>query len=187
MFGQNGPSLYVLLPHDTLESVVTLRSRLADDDEYRKAGASVLDTPLSDPSFVRMESSLMRAFSHMPKLEIPDAVKGKSSRIFEMRIYESHNDKAALKKIEMFNEGGEIEVFRKTGLDPVFFGESMIGPRLPNLTYMLAFENMDARYERWDVFRNHPDWKALSGKEEYKGTVSNITDIILRPAPGSQI
>jgi hypothetical protein len=91
------------------------------------------------------------------------------------------------KKVEMFNEGGEIAIFKKTGLTPVFFGESIIGPNLPNLNYMLAFKDMADRDQRWQVFRDDPDWKKLSANPAYRDTVSNITDIILRPTEYSQI
>jgi hypothetical protein len=132
---------------------------------------------------VRMESSLLRAFKNMPKLEVPE----KKGRIFELRTYESHSIKAAKKKIEMFNEGGEIAIFKKTGLLPVFFGETLIGPMMPNLTYMLVFEDMADRDAKWKVFGGSPDWKKLSSNPDYKDTVSNITDIILRPERYSQI
>jgi len=87
----------------------------------------------------------------------------------------------------MFNEGGEIAIFKKTGLQPVFFGETLIGPKLPNLTYMLAFDDMVTRDEKWGTFRSDPEWKELSANPAYKDTVSNITDIILQPARYSQI
>ena len=58
---------------------------------------------------------------------------------------------------------------------------------MPNLTYMLAFDDLADRDAKWDVFRVDPAWKKLSGDPAYKDTVSNITDIILRPAPYSQI
>ena len=58
---------------------------------------------------------------------------------------------------------------------------------MPNLTYMLAFEDMTERDKNWDIFRNHPDWLKLKSDPQYKDTVSNITDIILRPASYSQI
>jgi len=38
-----------------------------------------------------------------------------------------------------------IAIFRRAGLQPVFFGETLIGAKMPNLTYMLVFENMAAR------------------------------------------
>lgn len=181
MYGPNSPSLYVLLVHKSLESVAKASSHLIEDDEYRKA--DFVNTDLSEPGYVRIESSLMIAFKDMPKLEVPE----KKPRIFELRTYESHSIKAAKKKIEMFNEGGEIAIFKKTGLRPVFFGETLIGPQLPNLTYMLAFNDMETRDKQWRVFSSNPEWKKLRANPAYKDTVSNITDIILRPARYSQI
>ncbi|NQT02020.1 MAG: NIPSNAP family protein [Planctomycetes bacterium] len=183
MYGPNNPTLYVLLVHKSLDTVMNSASLLMEDKEYRKAGADFINAPLSEPAFVRMESSLMVAFKDMPKLEVPE----KKSRIFELRTYESHSIKASKKKIEMFNEGGEIAIFKKTGLRPVFFGETLIGPKMPNLTYMLVFENMADRNKKWKVFGGDPDWKKLRSDPAYKDTVSNITDIILRPASYSQI
>jgi len=187
LYGPNRPSLYVLIPHPTIESVLSLSSRLGKDAEYQKTAAPFLDMPLSDPGFVRLESSLLLAFAHMPKLAVPAQVAEKKSRIFELRIYESHGEKAAKKKIEMFNEGGEIGIFLSAGLRPVFFAETLAGPLMPNLHYMLVFNDMADRDKGWAVFRDHPDWVKLRGKPEYANTVSNTTDIILQPTPYSQI
>ena len=87
----------------------------------------------------------------------------------------------------MFNAGGEIQVFRDTGLTPVFFGETVFGQLMPNLSYMLAFKDMETRNKNWDIFRVSDGWVAIKDLEEYKDTVSNITDIIMRPAKCSQI
>jgi len=183
MYGPNNPTLYVLLVHKSLDTVMNSAQMLMDDKEYRKAGSDFVNAPLSEPAFVRMESSLMLAFKDMPKLEVPE----KKKRLFELRTYESHSIKASKKKIEMFNEGGEIAIFKKTGLQPVFFGETLIGPLMPNLTYMLVFEDMADRDKKWKVFGSSPEWKKLRSNPAYKDTVSNITDIILRPAGYSQI
>ncbi len=182
-YGPNQPTLYVLLVHQSIETVVNSASLLMADDEYLKAGVHYVDAPLAEPAYVRLKSSLMVAFKDMPKLEAPK----KKSRIFELRTYESHSIKAAKKKIEMFNEGGEIAIFRKTGLQPVFFGETLIGPKMPNLTYMLVFDDLTDRDAKWKVFGGDPAWKKLRSDPAYRGTVSNITDIILQPAPYSQI
>jgi len=103
-----------------------------------------------------------------------------------LRTYESHNDKAALNKLKMFN-AGEVPIFRKTGLTPVFFGETLIGEKMPSLNYMLTFPDMAARDAAWAAFIKDPDWKTLSGDPQYKENVSAITDLILRPTPFSQI
>ena len=150
-------------------------------------GASYLNTELSDPKFIRIEKILYKNFKYLPVIEVPKQKMDNSGRIYEVRIYESHSLKAAKKKIEMFNEGGEIEIFKKTGLNPVFFGETIAGPMMPNLTYMLVFDDMADRDKNWKVFVNSPEWKELSGDMQYKDTVSNISDIILSPASCSQI
>jgi len=66
-----------------------------------------------------------------------------------------------LKKIEMFNEGGEIALFDRTGLRPVFFGQTLIGRRQPNLVYMTVHQDMAARENIWEQFGNSEDWKKL--------------------------
>jgi NIPSNAP len=189
MYGPNQPMLaiYVLLPHKSLESFASATSRLAQDSAYQQAGSGFLDASYDGPAYVRMESSLMVAFDEMPGIELPPPAGGKEPRIFELRTYESHNAKAGRKKIEMFNSGGEIALFRQTGLNPVFFGETLVGPQMPNLTYMLCFRDMVQRDSAWKVFVDSPGWKDLSVRPEYKDTVSNITDIILRPMEYSQI
>jgi hypothetical protein len=183
VYGPSSSTLLVLLPHRSLESVTTLRQRLADDAEYQRAGAAVLDAPMSDPAYVRYESTLLRAFEKMPRLEVP----ARQSRIFELRTYESPGNKAALNKLEMFNAGGEVPIFRRTGLTPVFFGEALLGENLPHLTYMLTFPDMAARDRAWAAFSADPEWKTLSANPHFKDNVSTITDVILRPARYSQI
>jgi len=176
--------VYVLLPHKSIESAVTVVDGLADDVEFCRAGAAFLEAPASDPAYQRIESSLLLAFDGHPKLEVPSK---KDSRIFQLRIYESHSIERAKKKIAMFNEGGEIEIFRRSGMPPVFFGETLVGDKMPNLTYMLGFDDMDARKKGWDNFLKDPAWIALKSDPQYKDTVSNITNIYLRPLRCSQI
>lgn len=183
VYGGEWTDLEVLLPHKSLESVVAAPAALAADEEFQKAGAEFLGTPATDPAFVRYESSLMAAFSGMPKLKAPE----KKSRIFEVRTYESHSEQFAKKKIEMFNEGGEIDIFLETGLTPVFFGETLIGQRMPNLTYMLVYDDMADRDANWASFVGSERWKKLSGDPQYKDTVSNIHNRILRPLGYSQV
>jgi len=183
VYGPSKPTLHVLLVHNSLVSVLNSSAQLLADPEVREKGAAFLNASLAEPAYVRFESSLLLAFSQMPRLEVPAS----KERIFELRIYESHSAKAGKKKVEMFNEGGEIAIFKKTGLNPVLFGETIIGPNMPNLHYMLAFKDMAERDQRWQTFRDDPDWKKLSADPAYKDTVSNITDLILRPADYSQI
>ena len=187
-FGSGSPSMLVLLPHKDIGSVATVGDRLQADEEYRTRGREHHMRASTDPGYVRIDSQLMKAFSGMPRLEKPSGATAGQGRVFELRTYESHSKAAHRKKVEMFDRG-EIEIFRKTGLAPVFFGSNLIGQNLPSLTYLLVFESLAAREANWQTFINDPDWKSLRATPGYEDSniVSSIDSFILRPGPGSQI
>ena len=181
------PTIFVLTPASA-ETFGAIDSRLERDDAFMRAAAPYFDAPASDPVYVRQEVSLLAAFPKMPHVEVP-AAGAKAPRLFELRIYESHNERAHRAKVRMFAEMGEIEIFRRAGLMPVFFSRTVAGSRMPSLVYMLVHENQATREKAWDAFRNDPDWKKLSATEGYTDPeiVSNITTVLLRPAAYSQI
>lgn len=185
--GPDTPTVYLLLPHPSAESVLTLTSRLNADAEYEKAGAAFRALPASDPPYVRRESCLLVAFAGAPTLEVPSAANAVPSRVFELRTYESHNDRAHLKKVEMFEKGAEIPIFRRVGLNHVFFARTLVGTGLPSLTYMLVFPDLATYEKNWAKFREDPEWVKLRSDPAYADTVSNITNALLRPTDYSQI
>jgi hypothetical protein len=121
----------------------------------------------------------------MPKLELPVH----KSRIFELRRYEHATESAGKKKLEMFNDAGEIDIFKRLGFNPVFFGETLIGEKRPNLIYMVSFNDMADHDSRWKSFGGDPEWKRISTKPEYADSklVSHITSTFLTPASFSGI
>lgn len=178
--------VFVLLRHTSLESVVTFTASLAADAEFMEKGADFLNAPASAPAFKREESALLLAFKGMPAMETPVSNPG---RVFQLRTYESPSVKTGLKKIEMFNDAGEIKLFREVGLNPVFFGQTLVGAKMPCLTYMLGFKSMDEQKAAWARFLAHPDWKRLSGMAEYsdKAILCGITNLAVVPAEYSQV
>jgi hypothetical protein len=108
--------------------------------------------------------------------------------MFELRTYESPSDQDHRRKVEMFNSG-EYDVFEKAGFSQVFYGDVLVGSRLPCLTYMLGFTDLTDRTAKWNAFREAPEWKKLSGSPRYafESIVSNITNLILSPTTYSQI
>ena len=180
-----GAAVYVLIVFRSAGQAATLSERLAADEEHNKVGADYLAAPASDPVYERIEISLHGAIDAMPKLEKPDTAK---PRLLNLRIYESPSERAGRKKIEMFNQH-ELPIFRRVGLNPVFFGETLIGSKMPNLTYMLVFPDDAERRAAWGRFGADDDWKKLKAVPEYadKEIVSHITNKILTPAPYSGI
>ena len=188
MIGPDNATMYVLLPYKSLEAFGMANDRVRSDPEYQKLGAEFLNAPATDPAYVRVESSLMGAIAGVPKMEVPAATAERKARIFELRTYESHSKAANKKKIEMFNTG-ELAIFRRAGVQPVFFGETLIGTRMPNLTYMVTFEDMAAHDANWRAFGGDPEWKKLSATPGFTDAeiVCNISKVFLRPTAYSQI
>lgn len=186
--GPETPSIYVLMPSLSLDTLVNVEARLAQDAAYLKAGAPFLNAPATAPAFTRMESSLLQAFERTPRLKLPPATATNGPRVFELRTYESPSDQDHKRKVEMMDMS-EGEIFDKAGFFQVFYGDTLVGSRLPNLTYMISSESMADRDKKWAAFRNSPEWKSLSAQPRYafEAIVSNITNVILTPTAYSQI
>ncbi|HEY5915244.1 MAG TPA: NIPSNAP family protein [Verrucomicrobiae bacterium] len=183
---KGNPSVFVLIPYASPDALAKATARLNADKDYQEAGKEYLQSPKSNPAFERIDSWLMLAFAGMPRLEIPAYSKEKKPRIFEIRTYESHSELKALKKVDMFNSG-EIDVMREVGLAPVFYGQALIGPNLPHLTYMLSAENQDEHKKHWGAFGKHPVWDKMKNDPQYADTVSKITNWMVAPTAYSQI
>ena len=185
--GPDSPTLHLLLPHPDAASVVTLDARLEADPEYRKAAASSLVLPPADAPFLSCDSSLHAAVATMPGIEKPTGAAAGKDRLFELRTYRSATEAASRRKIEMFEAGGELALFRRVGLSTVFFGRDLVGSGLPSLTYMVVFADADAREKAWAAFREHPEWVKMRDDPRFADTVSNIDSSLLRPTDYSQI
>lgn len=174
----------VLLAFASLDDWALATLRILGDMEFERKAKEWLELPKNDPLYARVETSVLLAFDQCPAVETPAKGEG---RVFQLRCYESHSLLKAQRKIHMFNEGGEIALFRQCGMNPVFFGATLAGARMPSLTYMLGFDDEAAQKAAWGKFMAHPEWKKLRGMPIYKDTVSNITNIILRPTAYSQL
>ena len=183
---ENDHSVYMLIPFAQFEQFSSLNERLAADQVYMAAAAAHFARELKDPAFARIESRFMKAFSGMPVIELPAGTAEKQPRIFELRLYESHTEHHAALKVDMFNSG-EIQLMKDVQMAPVFYGETLVGPRVPNLIYMLSASDEAAHKEHWKSFLAHPEWDRMKKLEKYKDTVSKIDKWFLRPLPSSQI
>ena len=176
-----GKMVYVFIPYKTLAQYEQLPAKLAKDKVYAEAGKAFLDAPYNNPPFVRYESILAIAFTHMPEFRAPSFTTPKSERIYEYRSYESATEAKAAKKIQMFNEGGEIGIFEAIGANATFYAKVIMGSQMPRLIYMTTYADMKSHDERWAAFRIHPEWKRISSLEEYKNSTSKTRAFLLNP------
>ncbi len=186
--GPETPTLYVLLPSPRLETLVTAELQLAKDETFMRAAAPFWNAPANQPAYLRIESSLMIAFEGWPKLVVPPVTAQHGKRIFQLRTYESPSSQAHVRKVEMFHSG-EFDVFQRAGFWQVFYGDVLVGPRLPKLTYMLSYPDLGEMNAKWAAFGADPEWKRLtnSPRFNFEEIVSNITNLVLTPTSYSQI
>lgn len=177
--------IYAWIPYSSPDNYIMVQDKLAGDNIYQQAATAYLNAPATEPAYERIESSLLKAFAHMPAYKAPEA----KPRIFELRRYEHATEGAGKKKLEMFNDAGEIDIFKRLGFNPVFFGETVIGEARPNLIYMITFDDMAAHDSHWKAFGSDPEWKKVSSIPDYADAklVSHITSTFLSPAAFSQI
>lgn len=182
--GPELPTFYLLIPGPSIAALAEVDLRLAHDSAFLKTADPFWNAPATAPAFLRVDSSLLAAFEGWPRLTPP----GNTKRIFQLRTYESPSNRDHVRKIEMFHHG-ELQIFENAGFHPVFFGDALIGARIPSLTYMLSFTSMEELNAKWKVFGSDPAWKKLSTSPRYgfEEIVSNITNLVLSPLTASQI
>jgi len=182
-----GTKVFVLIPLKEMAQIEKVETSLAKDKEFQTVASDYMNAAFDNPPYERVESILLKAFAEQPDLFVPKFTTPKGEQIFELRSYQSATEKIYRKKVEMFNEGGETGIFKSIGANAVFYGEVISGSEMPNLIYMTSYENMQSNEDHWKAFRDHPDWKKLSGMEEYKNTVSHIDKFMLHPTDYSDI
>lgn len=179
--------MYVLIPLRSLEQINRIEDGLIADGAYNTDGAAYLAAPFDAPAYTRIETIVLRAFSKMPHFQSPSLNGEPSERIYELRSYEGSSEKFYHQKVHMFNEGGEVPLFKRLGFNAVFYAEVLAGSHMPNLMYMTSFDNMASRDEHWKNFGADPEWKRLSAMPEYQHTVSKADIIFLHPAVYSEL
>jgi hypothetical protein len=172
--------IFVFIPFTSLEQFGKLEGKLKKDKTFQKDGTAYLGAPYDKPPYLRMETILLHAFDYMPESRIPNLNTPPSERVYELRSYESYSEQLLANKIEMFNEGGEVDLFEKLEFNAVFYGEVIAGSHMPNLMYMTSFADMESREAHWAAFRDHPDWLKLKALPQYQNNVSHIDRIMLR-------
>jgi NIPSNAP len=173
--------IYLYLPLKSLNDPLLLAEKLNKDSDYQLAGADYLNAAYSTPPYTRIETILLKAFSLAPQMIVPKLTAPKNERVYELRSYESATEKIFANKVHMFNEGNEIDIFKRINANAVFYSEVIAGSHMPNLMYMTCYENKADRDAHWKAFGADAAWKKLSAMPEYQHNVSHIDIMFLQP------
>ena len=173
--------ILLLIPFRSMSQFLEVDARLESDTLYKEKGKKYLHTMHDKPTFKRVESVLLKAFADMPKLKTPNLGGPRSTRVYELRSYESSSDAYYKNKVDMFNAGGEIKLFEQLEFNAIFYGEVISGPKMPNLMYMTTFQDRKSRDAHWKEFVDSPEWKELISMSEYDNNVSHADIYLLYP------
>ena len=189
MAGLPSPTLFVLTPSSSLESLLAIEAGLERDDAFIRAADPYLNAPATDPVYLRQELSLLTAFPNVPRMEVPAATAAKGPRLFELRTYESHNERAHRAKVRMFTEMGEVDIFRKVGLTPVFFAGRSSARGCRASSTCSCTRTWPAAKRAGTHSAPVPTGRTLAATPGFSDAeiVTNITTVFLRPAAYSQI
>lgn len=149
--------------------------------------AAYADALFSAVPYARMESILLEAFPLAPQMQLPSLKGPHEEHIYELRSYESPTEKYNESKVQMFNAGGEIALFKRLGFNGIFYAEVLSGSHMPNLMYLTSFDNKQARDEHWKAFGDDPEWKKLKALPQYQNNVSKADIVLCHAAPYSDM
>lgn len=173
-------TMYVIMPIQ-LTDIVNIPTKLNNDKDYQSKGAEYLDAVYTAPPYSRLETIILQAFPLAPQFQSPKLNGPRRDRVYELRSYESATEKIFKNKVQMFNEGDEIGLFKRLNFNAAFYAEVISGAKMPNLMYMTCHENRPTRDANWKNFSNDPYWKKLSSMPEYQHNVSHIDINFLYP------
>jgi hypothetical protein len=108
------------------------------------------------PPYDTLQRVLLQATDFSPEIA-PLAEKPKSPRYFELRLYHSPTRRQLQLVHERFT-ASEIPIFHRSGVHPILYGDTLIGPEMPNLTYIIPFTTLAEREKAWDAFTADPEW-----------------------------
>ncbi|RYZ93498.1 MAG: NIPSNAP family containing protein, partial [Sphingobacteriaceae bacterium] len=123
--------VYVFIPFNNLGKIEDVDEKLSKDKLYIEQSKGYTNAIYNAAPYSRLEIVILKAFTGMPKPEIPLLAAAKSDRIYELRSYESATEKYHINKVDMFNAGDEIGIFNRLGFNAVFYSSVIAGSRMP--------------------------------------------------------
>jgi NIPSNAP len=106
--------------------------------------------------------------------------------IYELRIYRCLPNRlpALLKRFETQT----LRIWEKHGIRQAGFWTNVIGASNTELTYLLAWESLAEREQKWNAFVRDPEWLAARDESEKDGPiVADLASSILQPTSFSSV
>jgi NIPSNAP len=115
----------------------------------------------------------------------PDEL-GRGTMIYELRIYSCFPGRlpALLKRFETKT----LDIWKKHDIRPAGFWTVLIGEGNNDLHYLLAWESLAEREQKWTAFQNDQAWITARAESEHDGLIiANIKSAFLQPTAFSTV
>lgn len=170
------PQVAVIFGFRSLAEMWDVRAKLNRDEELRKAFEAWQAGP--EPPFELQNNVLLEATGYSPEIAALDPPPS-TPRIFELRVYHSPTWRQLQALHERF-EGPEIKIFHRVGVRPLLYSSTVIGPNMPNLTYLIPFDDLAAREKAWNAFGADEEWiKVRKESIDKHGQIANVIQLAL--------
>ena len=178
------PQFVVMLGLESLEQIPALRNKLRGDASFQKAFAAWENGP--EPPYEHFSQTLLKATDYCP--DVPAELNKGKGRIYELRTYHSPTWKQLAALHQRF-AGPEIKIFHRSGIHPILYTETVVGANMPNLTYLIPFDNLAAREKAWEAFLADAEWiKVRKESVEQHGQIASVIQVsLLKAAPYSPL
>ncbi len=106
--------------------------------------------------------------------------------VYELRVY--HCIPGHLPDINKRFENTALRLWEKHGIRQVGFWTDIIGNSNQKLTYMLEWNSLTEREQKWNAFTTDPEWLAAKAETEKNGQIiARIENSILAPTVYSKM
>lgn len=109
--------------------------------------------------------------------------------LYELRHYDVRGERGLAFVTRRFSDH-ILRIWDRLRIEPVGFWKVSVGPTSPRLTYLLAWDDLAQRQERWDRFEADPEWQQIRADTNaaYGGSpIHAITNSVLQPTPFSPL
>jgi len=170
------PQVATLFGFGSVEELLGARERLRADEEWKKGFEAWENHP--EQPYEHLTSTLLELTDYCPT--VPTSLEPRNApRIFEIRVYHSPTWRQLRALHERF-AGPEIQIFHRVGVHPILYSSTVFGGQLPNLTYVIPFDDLAAREKAWNAFGADPEWvKVRKESIDKHGQISSTSQISL--------
>ncbi len=170
------PQVAVVTGFRSADELWEVRARVLADAELAKAVEQWENN--EEAPYEHFSTSLLEATPYCPEIAATSEPRT-TPRVFELRTYHSPTWKQLRALHERF-AGPEIQIFSRVGVHPILYSSTVIGAQMPNLTYLIPFEDLAAREKAWNAFSADPEWIRVRKESiDRHGQISSVIQMSL--------